>query len=134
LKEISEKFEQENLWCVLTFDCRKGYEEAKKNLELKKEDFKQAKLILEENQIVEQDKKITKTQNKTKIEQEYRKAREEIAKKELEEIFQKRKNNRDTNAEKYKSREKEESNIEQINRISKQDNDNYSITVWDLQS
>ena len=30
LKEISEKFEQGNLWCVLTFDCRKGYEKAKK--------------------------------------------------------------------------------------------------------
>ena len=49
VKEISEKFEQGNLWCVLTFDCRKGYEEAKKNLESKKEDFEQAKLILEEN-------------------------------------------------------------------------------------
>ena len=61
MKEISEKFEQGNLWCVLTFDCRKGYEEAKKNLKSKKEDFEQAKLILEENRIIEQDKKITKT-------------------------------------------------------------------------
>ena len=59
-------------------------------------------------------KREEKIQNKTKIEQEHRKAREEIARKELEEIFQKKKNNRNTNAEKYKSKEKEESNIEQI--------------------
>ena len=57
LKEITEKFERGNLWCILNFDCKKGYEEARMKLENKKEDYEQAKLILEENVEEDKDKK-----------------------------------------------------------------------------
>ena len=36
LKEISKKFERGNLWCILIFDCMKGFEEAKRNLRARK--------------------------------------------------------------------------------------------------
>ena len=54
LKEITEKFERGNLWYILNFDYKKGYEEARIKLENKKEDYEQAKLILEKN--VDEDK------------------------------------------------------------------------------
>src|SRR5438128_886769 len=49
LKKISEKFEQGNLWYTLIFDYIKDYKEEKKKLESKKEEYEQARLILEEN-------------------------------------------------------------------------------------
>ena len=75
------------MWYILIFDCRKGYEEAKKNLETKKEVFEQAKLILEESIVGEQDKKILILPKKTNSKQESKETREEIARKELEKIF-----------------------------------------------
>ena len=47
LKEIYEKFAKGNLWCILHFDCKKGYEEAKARFENKKEEYEQLNLILE---------------------------------------------------------------------------------------
>ena len=38
IEEISEKFSKGNHWCIIIFDCRKGYREAKIELENKKED------------------------------------------------------------------------------------------------
>ena len=37
-----------NLWCILHFDCKKGYEEAKAKFENEKEEYEQLNLILEE--------------------------------------------------------------------------------------
>ena len=48
IKKISEKFEKGNLWCTITFDCERGYEEAKVKLENSKEDFEKLRLIREE--------------------------------------------------------------------------------------
>ena len=132
LKKISERFELGNLWCILTFDCRKGYEEAKKSIETRKEDFEQAKLILEESQVEEQVKEILTVSKITNSKQETKEIREETARKELEEIFQKRRENVDKRNEEHKSREKEELLIEQTNRISEQVINSNSITVWDL--
>ncbi len=75
------------MWCILTFDCRKGYEEAKKSIETRKEDFEQAKLILEESQVEEQVKEILTVPKITNSKQETKEIREETARKELEEIF-----------------------------------------------
>jgi hypothetical protein len=135
LKKISERFERGNLWCILTFDCRKGFEEAKEKLETKKEDFEQAKLILEDSLVVEQDKEISTSLRKSNSKQnakETRETREEVARKELEEILQKRGENTFRRTEDHKSREDEELTIEQVNRAFKKVNDSNSITVWDL--
>ena len=61
------------------------------------------------------------------INQETREAREESAKKELEEIFQKRREQRDINIKKNKK--KGEPNKEQAYRIFKQVNNSNSIIV-----
>src|SRR5205823_5120636 len=102
------------------------------NLETKKEDFEQAKLILEESIVGEQDKEILTLPRKTNSKQESKEIREEIARKELEEIFQKRRENVDKGIEEHKSRKKEKPLIEQVNRVSKQVSNSNSITIWDL--
>jgi len=129
LKKISERFELGNLWCILTFDCRKGYEEAKKSIETRKEDFEQAKLILEESQVEEQVKEILTVPKITNSKQETKEIREETARKELEEIFQKRRENVNKRNDEHKSREKEELVIEQPLRVSKQVTNSNCITV-----
>ena len=46
IKKISERFDG-NLWCIITFDCKKGFVEAKESLENAKEDYERLKLIPE---------------------------------------------------------------------------------------
>ena len=101
----------------------------KKSLETKKEDFEQAKLILEESQVEEQVKEILTLSKITNSKQETKEIREETARKELEEIFQKRRENVDKRNEEHKSREKKELLIEQTNRTLKQVINSNSITV-----
>ena len=69
---------------------------------------------------------------KTNSKQESKEIREEIARKEQKEIFQKREENIDKRTKDHKFREEEESIIEQVNRVSKQVNNSNSITIWDL--
>ena len=38
IKEISEEFSKGNLWCIIIFDYKKGFEEATAELENKKEE------------------------------------------------------------------------------------------------
>ena len=124
-----ERFELGNLWCILTFDCRKGYEEVKKSIETRKEDFEQAKLILEESQVEEQVKEILTFPKITNSKQKTKEIREETARKELKEIFQKRRENVNKRNDEHKSREKEEIVTEQTIRASKQVTNSNSITV-----
>ena len=58
VKKISEKFEKGNLWYTITFDCEKGYEEARVKLENSKEDFEKLRLILEETQQTPTNRKV----------------------------------------------------------------------------
>ena len=83
-----------NIW--LQKRIRRGKEKSRN----KEEDFKQAKLILEENLRAEQNKKVLKIQNKTNTKQESKEIREEIANKELEKVF--RKSKKDRKSKKYK--------------------------------
>ena len=39
IKMIQEKFANGNQWCIIYFDCKRGYEEAKSKLEKKKDEF-----------------------------------------------------------------------------------------------
>ena len=92
MEEISFK---ENFWEVWTRKLvvytniwlQKRYEEAKKSIETRKEDFEQAKLILEESQVEEQVKEILTFPKITNSKQKTKEIREETARKELEEIF-----------------------------------------------
>ena len=91
IKKISEKFEKGNLWCTITFDCERGYKEAKVKLENSKEDFEKLRLIREEIQQILVNRKVQeKSPNSTKKE-ESKAERESRAKRELEEISEQRK-------------------------------------------
>src|SRR5205085_5814772 len=50
IKEISEKFIKGNLWCIITFDCEKGYKEARTELENKKEEHERLQLLIEKKE------------------------------------------------------------------------------------
>src|SRR5437868_5898324 len=113
LKEITEKFKQGNLWCILNFDCKKGYEEARMKLENKKEDYEQAKLILEEN--VEEDKD-KKNQDDRVSDQNTKEKRDEQARKELDEVLIRRKKKDEINIVKQESIEKKETVRSQDNK------------------
>ena len=73
------------------FDYEKNYEEAKKKLESKKEEFEQARLILEE--IVEKNKvsQTLENQETEMLNLETKKRRKEQAESELEEVLMRRK-------------------------------------------
>ena len=58
----------------MNFVCKKGFEEAKKKLKNKKEEYEQAKLILEEN--VKEDKD-TRNRNERIFDQKAKEGREE---------------------------------------------------------
>ena len=80
-----------NLWCTITFNCEKGYEEARVKLENSKEDFEKLRLIREETQQIFTNRKVQeKLLNSTKKE-ESKAERESRAKRELEEISKQRK-------------------------------------------
>src|SRR5205085_5646204 len=91
IKKISEKFEKGNLWCMITFDCERGYEEAKVKLENSKEDFEKLRLIREKIKEIPINRKVQeKSPNSTKKE-ESKAERESRAKRELDEISKQRK-------------------------------------------
>jgi len=93
IEEISEKFSKGNHWCIIIFDCRKGYREAKIELENKKEDHERLQLSIEEplktNQKVISSKElqegITSKSNNEKNKEIRKKAEEE-----LEQVFKQR--------------------------------------------
>ena len=82
----TRKFVNRNQQCIIYFDCKRGYEEAKTGLEKKKDEFDQLNLILEEKDEKEKLKKEKDLQNKKKEKE----ARENLAKQELEKIQKKR--------------------------------------------
>jgi hypothetical protein len=132
LKGISEKFEHGNQWCIVTFDCIKGYEEAKRMLESKKEEYEQANLILEDN--TEEDKavKVVKNQDNRLTVQEEKRIRNKQAEKELKEITLRRKKRDETNIYEQEHLEKKEIKTHQTNRNSNLSESVDKITVWDL--
>ena len=68
IKKISEKFDG-NLWCIITFDCKKGFVEAKESLENAKEEYKRLKLIPDAMHEI-----ITKVKPYKKLEQTVKKS------------------------------------------------------------
>ena len=70
LQKITEKFEKGNLWCILIFDCLKGYEEVREKLENKKEEYEKVKLLLDEEIKERVEKENTRKQNKIEKDQE----------------------------------------------------------------
>ena len=47
LKRIYEEFSKGNQWCVLIFDCEKGFEDAQHRLANRKEEHEQFRLVRE---------------------------------------------------------------------------------------
>jgi hypothetical protein len=103
IKKISEVFEKGNLWCVILFDCEKGYKEAKKKLENAKEEYEKLKLIPREelrDQEVTMKRVENSVSNKTKIQEKVTKGtrkkelskveKEKKAQIELKEMFKRR--------------------------------------------
>ena len=131
LKRITEKFEQGNLWCILNFDCKKGYEEARMKLENKKKVYEQAKLILEEN--IEEDKD-KRNQDDRVSEQNTKEKRDVQARKELDEVLIRRKKKEEINIVKQESTKKKETVGSQDNKGLGLNEDKNKITVWDLPS
>jgi RNA recognition motif. (a.k.a. RRM, RBD, or RNP domain) len=153
IKEIQDKFVNGNQWCIIYFDCKKGFEEAKERLE-KKKDFEQFNLILEEAEIY--NKKMNEKKDKELI---VKGKREETARKELEEIQLERKmltfpekaeasgsrdkkeepRQRSNEDEGYKSHDKGKRRMyepeEELNRKEEKHTPKIqqeTITVWDL--
>ena len=126
LKEITEKFERGNLWCILNFDCKKGYEEARMKLENKKEVYEQAKLILEEN--IEEDKDI-RNQNDRVSEQNTKKKRDVQARKELDKVLIRRKKKEEINIDKQEYTKKKETIGSQDTKDLDINEDKNKITV-----
>ena len=48
LKRIYEEFTKGNQWCILVFDCEKGFEDAQHRLANRKEEYEQFRLVREE--------------------------------------------------------------------------------------
>src|SRR5437773_7741929 len=132
LKKVSEKFENGNLWCIVTFDCMKGYEEAKQKLENNKEEYEQANLILEEDIEEETLEKAIKNSNTSNSAQEFKRKREEQAEKELKEVFLRRKERGVVNTHELNHSKKKEVIPFQANKNSSLPEDDNKITVWDL--
>ena len=114
------------------FDYKKGYEEAKKKLESKKEEFEQAILILEE--IIEENKVSQTLENqKTEIfDLETKNKRKKQAESELEEVLTRRKK-KDTvsrDQQKYTSKKNNKAHHDPLNEIKGK----IRITVQDLSS
>ncbi|CAG8589878.1 2525_t:CDS:2 [Paraglomus occultum] len=109
IKAIQEKFVNGNQWCIIYFDCKGGYEEAKAKLEKKKDEFDQLNLILEEKTEKENLKGKKVPQNEKKMKE----TRETQARHELKEIQKKR-------ATLYNQTEKGESSTNDISRKRKE--------------
>jgi hypothetical protein len=65
VKGIYEEFSKGNQWCILTFDCEKGFKEAQQSLASRKEDYERLKLIREET--TEREKINKKAENRSQI-------------------------------------------------------------------
>jgi hypothetical protein len=135
LKNISEKFEHGNLWCIVTFDCLKGYEEAKEKLGNKKEEYEQANLLLEENEEQKELNEIVEdqdTRNLTQEGQETKREREKQAEKELKEVFVRRGEKAETSSHEQDLSKRKETTTYQAKKNFNPTEDNNKITVWDL--
>ena len=64
---IQEKFANGNQQCIIYFDCKRGYKEAKSKLKKKKDKFDQLNLIVEEKDEKENLKKEKKEVYQNKI-------------------------------------------------------------------
>jgi hypothetical protein len=125
IKEITEKFLKGNHWCVIIFDCNKGYKEAVYTLENKKEEHERIKLILEEVQdkTLRREKAKENADSNRKLEERREKIRKK-AKEELKEVFEQRK------AKDVQYLTKKGKNIMSSKDI--QQNKEDTITVWDI--
>jgi hypothetical protein len=135
IKKIVEKFVNGNQWCIVTFDCEKGYKQAKRKLENTKEEFEKLSLICENNQkkTIEENQTKKNTENIMKKEEE-RVNREQQAQKELKEVFKQREREKDQK-EAIRPQKIETSisvKIENTEYVAEQRNHNSQVTVWDL--
>src|SRR5437868_1192963 len=112
----------------------KGYEEVKKKLESKKEEYEQAKLILEEN--IEEDltTHISKNYDIKILDQEVKKKRNEQTKAELEEVLTRRKKKDTTFTDQQDVSNKRNNLAYQGFKDLKANEDKDKITVLDLLS
>ena len=133
IKKISEKFEKRNLWCTITFDCERGYEEAKVKLENSKEDFEKLRLIREEIKEIPINRKVQeKSPNSTKKE-ESKAERESRAKRELEEISEQRKERTlQYVTPQHAAATKNKLASKQQNQSPELESSKDHITIWDL--
>src|SRR6266487_1556724 len=81
LQKITEKFEKGNLWCILIFDCLKGYEEVREKLENKKEEYEKVKLLFDEEIKERVEKENTRKQTRIEKDQETKRERDSQARK-----------------------------------------------------
>jgi hypothetical protein len=131
IKKITEKFTNGNLWCMITFDCEKGYEEAKEKLENPKEEYERLRLFSENNNGEGSKRLSTKTQAVPTSQKNNIVKREKQAEKELKEIFKQRK-------EKSPQSIIVEEKVNEIGRAKIQEekeeveSTGYRITIWDL--
>lgn len=134
IKNISERYDKGNLWCIITFDCRKGYEEARQKLENKKEEHEQMKLILTEDRTKKENSiRVPKLLREDTAEGLEKERRKNEAKKELEEIYIQRSSGVKSKMNKgYDIENKEETKDSQEDERNEQEEVNNKITVWDL--
>jgi hypothetical protein len=133
IKEISEKFTNGNQWCMIKFDCERGFIEAKKKLENPKEDSEKIRLILEDIPNRNKEEGIQKNSIKEKRKEESRDNKEKQAQKELEEIVKQRKIKTSQEELRNKSEEKRTENWnKQVNKREENKGSTYQVTVWDL--
>jgi len=135
IKDITEKFTKGNQWCIIIFDCEKGFEEVKTRLENPKEEHEKLKLIPEKTQKMSQKENSENKDKKIIKKEESKSEREKRAQRELEEIFEQRK--RKSHQDNYKrvSTERRNSNASaQTNSEKEFNEDNNLIVVWDLLS
>jgi hypothetical protein len=133
VKKITEEFTKGNQWCVITFDCEKGYEEAKRKLENPKEDFEKLRLFPKDVE-EEQTKNINAEKAEKSTEKRNRKTkREKQAQEELEEIFKQRKKKTPQGAkEEKKTKEQNSIKLRRETEEKKPIDKGNQITVWDL--
>ena len=127
IKEITEKFMRGNQWCIIVFDCKKGYREAVHTLENKKEEHERLKLIAEEIQDESQHngkKEENTTVSNKKFEIRREKVREK-AKEELEEVFERRKVK---NTQYTTANNRKKFSFSEDTYLNRED----IITVWDI--
>ena len=117
----------------MNFYYRKGYEEARVTLENKKEEYEQAKFIVEEDLEGKTNNTTQGILKKVVTSQEEKIKRENQAAKELEEVFKWRKGKNKEISEQQEPPKKDKEEKKQKDEIELElEENNNKITIWDL--